>query len=300
MNTESKRGKRISLVYYSGTGGTRLVAELLGELLSERNEIRVLPVSDTRAAAEVAEADFPVFLYPTFFLRPAPSMREFIGRIGPFAPPRDAYVVTTYELYAENSIRAAALALKARGVAVTGSRAVRAPGSDVTCLVPSRLTPWLYRFEKAWPRKLLSIAAEIDDLAGGRPRGASIPAPKWYTPFAQLLQLTILNGFEGWRGKFRVLGDRCSLCGACVAGCDRRAWELSAGVLLHIPERCELCLRCAHHCPRKAIVLIEGLKDNRRLDRRLYASLKEETRRVLNGGKRGTAARTREGVSDNA
>jgi ferredoxin/flavodoxin len=278
MNAKPARRSRISLLYYSGTGGTKLVAELLGEILSAGNEVRVTGVYDPRSLERAAESDILVLCYPTYFLRPAPSMREFIGRLGPFDPPREAYIVTTDELYAENSIRACALMLRERGVLVVGSKVVRAPGSDATCLLPGALVPWLYRFERAFPRKLRSIAGEIDALAAAPGSRGFIPAAKWYTPFAQLLQVLILNRFEGWRGKFRVIPERCTLCGACAAACDRGAWVVSGDALVHVPERCELCTRCIHRCPNRAIVLIEALKDNPRLNPRLYASLKEDAR----------------------
>jgi len=54
----------------------------------------------------------------------------------------------------------------------------------------------------------------------------------------------------------------------------------------HDEERCELCTRCIHHCPRNAIVLrYRALKDNRKLDARLYARLKQEARAELAGEK---------------
>jgi ferredoxin/flavodoxin len=276
MDAVPARRSRISLLYYSGAGGTKLVAELLGEILSVKDETCVAGVKDPRAAEVAADSDLLVFCYPTYFLRPAPSMREFIEGLGPFDPPRASYIVTTDELYSENSIRACALMLKARGIFVIGSKVVRAPGTDLTCILPGRLLPWLYRFERGFPRKLRSIAEEIDR----NPRGF-IPAPKWYTPIAQLLQVAFFNRFERWRGRFRVLPDRCTLCGACAAGCDRGAWSISAAGLIHDPERCELCTRCIHRCPNRAIVLVGSLKDNPRLDSRLYASLKEDARKRL-------------------
>jgi ferredoxin len=145
---------------------------------------------------------------------------------------------------------------------------------------------------------MTEIAEELSSCADARAdtlfKKARIPSIKWYTPFAQALQVLALNRFEAWRGKFRALPDRCTLCGACVRSCHRQAWEISGGAATHIPERCELCTRCVHRCPEKAIVLAEALKDNKRLDSKLYASLKIDARRKLFGDARADSAEGRD------
>jgi ferredoxin len=165
-------------------------------------------------------------------------------------------------------------------MAVLGSAAVRAPGSDLTCVLPDWLCPWLYRFESGLGGKLRAIADEVRVLVrlGGRER---LPRPKWYTPFAQVLQRGLLNGFFEWRNRIRVIPERCSLCGACVSGCHRGAWVNDGDRARHDPARCEFCTRCIHHCPRNAVVLSRRMRNNRRLDARLYARLKAEARAAL-------------------
>lgn len=281
LQDQAPRKHRLGLLYFSGTGGTKVTAELLGELLATEFAVSVKSIQESDADLAVANSDLTIFLYPTYFLRPAPSMSEFISRLGPYFPTRPAYIITTYELYSENSIRACALAMKERGLEHIGSRALRAPGSDVTCLVPSRLSPWLYRFERKLPVKMLGILAEIRLIAGRSSFQGYIPRKKWYTPFAQLLQILALNGFESWKDRYRVLSDRCTLCGSCVAMCHRSAWKISESKLIHLHEKCELCTRCIHRCPSRAIVLIESLKNNARLDAHLYASLKDDTKQRL-------------------
>ncbi len=271
----------ITLLYHSGPGGTRLVAELLGEILSAQCRARVMSIHDPGSAAAVDGSDLLVFCFPTYYLRPSPSMAQFIESLPRFHSPRTAYIVATYELYTENCVRVGALRLKGRGLRVAGSKVIRAPGADVTCLIPAWLCPWLYRFQRGFHRRLLAIAREITGLArAGHPR-ERIPAWKLYTPFAQLLQVLFLNRLDGWRDRIRILGERCVDCDACVACCDRKAWVRENDRLRHVPERCELCTRCIHQCPRKAIVLVRALRDSPRLDRRLYRELKDEARQRL-------------------
>lgn len=249
------------------------MAELLAELLCREHEATATSIDADEALQAAGRADFAVFCYPTYFLRPSPSMKEFIERLAPSRKPRPAYLVTTYELYTENSLRACALSLAGRRMIVSGSACIRAPGSDLTCVLPDWLCPWLYRFQRGFPERLRVIAADIQRLAesGGPER---MPRPKWYTPFAQVLQRWFLDGFFQWRERIHVIADRCSDCGACITQCHRGAWQRDGHRIRHDPQRCELCTRCIHHCPRRAIVLSDSLRDNRRLDARHFARLK--------------------------
>lgn len=271
-------GARISLLYHSGAGGTKVVAELLAEVLAADHPTRAVSVHDPASSDAVARGDLLVFCFPTYYLKPSPSMAEFIARLPAFGPPRTAYLVATKELYTENCLRTCALSLKRRGVRTAGSRVLRAPGTDVTCLVPDRLCRWLYRFERGFTRKLLATAREISAIARIECPPERIPPIKWYTPFTQLLQVLALNRLDGWREKVRILPERCSGCDACVRWCDRGAWTREGDGLRHVSERCELCTRCVHRCPRRAIILVEALKDSPRLDRQRYARLKAEAR----------------------
>jgi ferredoxin len=207
-------------------------------------------------------------------------MTEFINRLAKRCSGKPVYLTTTYELYTENSLRACAIAAKNNGMVVVGSAALRAPGSDLTCVLPDWLCAALYRFERRFPAKLSSAARRIATLAvhGGREQ---IPRMKWYTPVAHALQRAFFDGFLESRNHIRILPERCTDCGACIARCHRGAWVRSDDGITHRPDRCELCTACIHHCPELAIVLAPVLKNNRRLDARHYAGLKNRIRKAL-------------------
>ncbi len=274
----------IAILYFSGAGGTKLVAELLGGLLAARvpGDCRACSIHEAGAMEAAEKAGFLVFCYPTYFLKPAPAMAEFMASLPEGGGGgRGAALLTTYELYTGNSNRYAAKLLAGRGFAPAGSFGVRAPGTDVTCVLPDWLCGWLYRFEDRFPEKLAEIARRISAKAGLPSNGGKIPAPKWYTPLSWPLQVLILDGFIHWKYRMRALPERCNGCGLCIQACHRGSWRRAEGGLVHDGDSCDLCLRCLHHCPGKAIVLKEGLKDNRRLDQASYRRLMQETKERL-------------------
>lgn len=274
------RRTRVAVLYHSAAGSTRLVARLLAELLSADHEVTAVSIQSADALREASHCDFLVLCYPTYFLRPSPSTQDFVNRLAPRAERTPAFLVTTYELYTENSLRACAQSLTRAGRVVVGSAAIRAPGSDLTCVIPDWLCRWLYRFQPGLPRRLRAIAGEIRRLArdGGRER---LPRVKWYTLVAQPLQRAFFDGFIEWRQRIRILPDRCSDCGACITRCARDGWVREGEQIVHHPDRCELCTACIHHCPRNAIVLSSVLRDNRRLNARHFRGLEARARKAL-------------------
>ena len=288
----------VIILYFSGVGGTKLIAELLGRLLAPRiaRVCEVHSIEEEGAGEAASRAGFLVLCYPTYFLRPAPAMKDFIMRLPPETEGRKVALVTSYELYTGNSNRIAARLLYERGFTVAGAYELRAPGTDVTCVVPDWACGWLYRFEGRFPEKVAGIAQRVAALAEALPAAsqpvgngavgdgpadspraeAGIPSPKWYTPLAWPLQVLFLDGFIRWKDRMKVLEERCSGCDLCVRECHRGAWRRIGTGLEHRGETCDLCLRCVHHCPRRAIVLKKGLKDNRRLDGALYRALSRE------------------------
>jgi ferredoxin len=276
-------GAPVAIFYFSGVGGTRVVAEILRTRLSGLIPCEVRSIEEKDAAKAIARVDVIVLCYPTYFLKPAPAMADFASRLPAETRGRRVFLITTYELYTGNSNRRLALLLRGRGFAMAGAYELRSPGTDVTCVIPDRLCGWLYRFERRFPEKIAEIvrdiAGSVRDIEGrvvAPPLEVGIPRPKWYSPLAWPLQVLFLDGFIRWKDRMKVLEERCSGCDLCVRDCHRGAWRRIGERLEHSGESCDLCLRCVHHCPRRAIVLKPSLKDNRRLDRPLYQALARE------------------------
>ena len=57
---------------------------------------------------------------------------------------------------------------------------------------------------------------------------------------------------------FRIEGDLCLRCGACVAVCPAGALFLGEGGLERNPDKCLLCRNCEAVCPTGALTVGEG------------------------------------------
>lgn len=282
----------IGIIYFSAVGTTKVAAELLAELLERRLEISNSSIEGTRvslvsieekeALSVVIEAGLLVFCYPTYYLKPAHPMRLFTAGLPSFEAPKPCYIITTCELYSENSLRQLAKILAAKGLVASGWKALRAPGSDVTAVLDARLVPWLYRFGRGF-EKGLHLAAEEILIAAADKKSSSprLPPPLWYTPLSQLLQILALNHFDLVKYRLRALDERCSRCGLCVADCPAQAIMMGKNGVQIKARQCLLCCRCVHGCPQRAIILSKRLKDNRRIDTALLAGLKAKARITL-------------------
>lgn len=319
---------KLAILYFSAVGSTRVAAELLAERLvadlggaawsgggldhaavavEARDgggpEVIVANIEGEGARALAEAADFLILLFPTYYLKPARPMRDFVaglgrglgrgqGRPAPGGrptPTKPCYLIATCELYTENCLRRLAALVEARGWKVVGTKVLRAPGSDVTAVLPSRLVPWLFRYGRSVPRRLRAAAQEIGaavfaagaGAARGNAPARKVPHLRWYTPLTQLLQLLFFNHFDAFKRFLRLDAAKCSGCGACARECPGRALSIEGGRVEFDPERCILCCRCVHGCPRKAIALRRGMAEARRIDAALLGRLRGEARASL-------------------
>lgn len=283
--------KKLVILYFSATGGTRVAAELLTELLIRNSDcsdpenpaisVQLVAIEESGAKEKALAADFLLFCFPTYYLKPAQPMLEFVLGLGRARNALPCYLIVTCELYSENCARRLAKTLASQGFIVTGAGVLRAPGSDVTAVLPAFMVPWLYRYERGFEEKLSRLSREIKGLVTKVPPIERLPRARWYTLFTQLLQIIALNHFDGWRYRLRVLREHCSLCGRCASYCPSASLRMTTAEVQINADSCLLCCRCIHACASRAIVLRGRLQDNKRIDPRLLGELKEQARRKL-------------------
>ena len=105
VNYKNKQ-KSILIVYHSGSGSTRTIAEVFKTKLSHSYAVDIVQVGPNPDYQIMADYDFLLFGFPTYHCRPSTSMLEFVEnmpvRVG---GQQKAFVFITYGLYTGNCLR---------------------------------------------------------------------------------------------------------------------------------------------------------------------------------------------------
>ncbi len=231
------------IVYFSGTGNSRYVAEALairlGDKLISANEY-----IKERKDAELSSETAYVFVAPTYSWRIPRVFSDFIEN-GNFGACSTAYFVMT----CGDDIGSAGVYLKElctrKGFTYKGVIGVQMPENYVAIF---KVT------EKAEAEQMISAAdRRIKQISGFISRGNDFPAEK----------LSFLAGFKSRtinpifykrfvKSKDFWVTDKCISCGRCEQLCPLNNVRLVDGLPIY-GENCTHCMACICGCPTEAI-----------------------------------------------
>jgi ferredoxin len=273
--------KSIAIICHSGTGGTRTITNLLARRLAGIGTVTRLETDDGPAQDGLRRYDLLVFGCPTFYLKPTPSMMDYIEALPRYPSAKPAFIFTTMAWYAENSLRRLGTALRRKNIYIFGFMEFTCPASDGSLTIPAAMVPSVYRFGRKTASKIAFVARAVDGYFTKKKIRYRLPPLKWYSFLAQVLQIALFNRFDRFRYRLRVYRTRCTDCGLCVLGCPQRSWLREGDEYRHLPDNCELCLRCVHHCPQNAIGWNKRMLDKKKLTPSFYREWEEKLKKQL-------------------
>lgn len=235
--------KTVSIVFFSGTGGTARVAAGLAEAFAARGaQASLTELYGT--PAPVPEADLLVVAFPVYAANAPQPVGEWIAA-APDGTGRRAAVVSVSgggEVSPNTACRAATVrALTARGYQVVYEAMAVMPAnfataySDALCAALLRRVPvFASRFAQAL-------------LAGETRRLRPVLIDR------ALSRLLLVEHAGSARfGRSLRASRACNGCGRCARRCPRGNIEMQGGKPV-FGGRCVLCLRCVYGCPKRAI-----------------------------------------------
>lgn len=234
--------KEYLVAYYTGTGGTRLVAEALtreaGDHLANLMQITT--------GEQYAEEPFKslCILYPIHAFNAPEAVYTFIERL-PNGLGRHAAVISVSgggEMVCNTAARSGVIArLEAKGYEVLYEESVVMP-CNVIISTPEAVSQRLLelmpqKVEEIWQGLLHQRVRRTKPLAIDYRISRLGEKEKLYT-----------HKF----GSHIYTHERCNGCGICVKGCPAKNIILESGRAVFL-DRCELCMHCLYACPQEAL-----------------------------------------------
>lgn len=243
--------ERISILYFSPTGGTRRVARmLLSALRSARiplKEINLTPFEARRKRHTFGAGDLVFICVPSYYGRVALPMQNLdaLSGEGALAVPVAVYGNREYD----DTLRELSGILSGRGFVTTAAAAFIAQHSQCPELGEGRPDAndraRIEAFARDVLAKLASVAGDdLDGLAIKLPGDENAPLrPYLPTPAAPVL----------------AHPERCRHCGECAAHCPQDIIDPLSFAVTE-PEECILCRACMASCPEGARDLPEPVR----------------------------------------
>lgn len=268
---------RVLILYHSGAGSTKALAEIYYEKLNSYL-VDISSINLEYNYENLQAYDFFIFAFPTYHCEPSSSMMEFIKDMPVFNEIKRGFTFTTCGLYSGNTLREFIKECSLKNIELCGYSVYRSPATDGALLLPK--IPIMFNYEKNIVDKIRSDINKIKEIIE-----ADIDNIK-YPPFKLYSILNYPNKVLGkaYKHNIRLLKEHCVNCNKCINNCIRHCWERGKDYPKYDINNCEFCFRCIHHCPNEAIILSAKTRKKPKLDEEFYNRLKEKIRLKLLGG----------------
>ena len=269
--------KKILVLYFSGAGATKKVAELIYAQLSQSQSSEVYIFSiESEDMPNIVGYDALVIGTPTYHAAPPKALMDYIDTISRLPKESPVFIYNTRGLCSLNTNRILAKQLQNKNIVTIMDRAYRSPASDGSLFAP--FIGRFFEFEKDLEKKIncdcmafLELLKQ-DIIHGYIPRfqfGSIINAPN--KAAGQLITKQIY-----------LHKDKCIKCGMCIEQCPHKTFSTDKqGYPLFNPKNCENCYRCVHYCPEMALSLSKRKTPKKLLKYKEYTFLKQCTTRLL-------------------
>ena len=240
---------KILILYYSGVGNTKMVAEKIFNILKNRCDIIIVSVEKITENINIIDHDALVIGFPTIHASPAKPIMDYIQQLQPILKTIPTFIFTTGGLYSANALRILAKECIKRNITPILNKSYRCSATDGTLIAP--FMEFWFRYEKKLDEKVIKDSEEFIKLLN-KSYKISIPRFKIYS----ILNYPNKVLGEHFSPAIYVHKEKCISCGKCITSCptDNIYKDDKDYPVIH-RDKCIHCYRCIHHCPKKALSL---------------------------------------------
>jgi ferredoxin/flavodoxin len=253
----------VSIFYFSGTGNTGWVSELLSKTLSEHgfqaSAYSIEQVSDKETAALIHKSELIGLGFPIYGSDVPRIFHDFLRKLPRLEEEKSILGFVTQMMWSGDGINFLGPELLEKGYCLRWAAEFNMPNNIALPIIP---LPYESDFNKFTPQ-LEKCGKQIADLC------AKIANNQ---PFRQ--HSGVLAAAAAWiqRGPFRLVHDwgrkfwsvdeeACNSCERCALLCPVGNIVMQNGLPIY-SDQCVYCMRCFNYCPTHAIHYM-GMKNTR-------------------------------------
>ena len=240
------------VVYHSGVGSTRLLAQEFHRILQNKGEVELWNAENGLPPRKLESYHGVIIGFPVYHGGPSATIRNFIKSLPVSQSAVKTFLFSTCGLYSANANRILAKQCRLKNMLVLCDKTYRCPASDGTLLFSG--LAFLWEFGKTLPQKLEWDCLEFWKLSLQENLQAKLPGLKWYGAFNYPNRYVAL----GIKRRIILHQKQCIGCGVCVKGCACHCISMVDGKPFFDLTNCEQCYRCIHACPKRALSLHSG------------------------------------------
>jgi Pyruvate/2-oxoacid:ferredoxin oxidoreductase delta subunit len=241
--------KKILILYFSGAGATKKVAELIKEKLSQRSEADIFSV-ESKDVPNIDGYDALIIGTPTYHAAPAKVIMRYFLSLPRLDNSIPAFIFNTRGLASLNTNRILSKKLYAKNIITLLDREYRGPASDGALVAPF-IKPF-FEFEKNLKKKINRDCMLFMEKLDKNELQASIPKFR----FGSIINAPNKLAGQYFTLKIHLHKTKCLKCKTCINECPHSAFSITNdGYPTINSKNCENCYRCIHHCPNKALSL---------------------------------------------
>ncbi len=245
--------EKVSLVYFSGTGNTRLVAYAAAEEFKSHGVSCSLKELSTRTLLDdVPEGEMLGIAFPVYGLGLPGIMRRFLAGLKK-TENGNCFILANAHSNAGLSISQAEKLLCRKGYSVKGAVSTFTPSSSII----TEDTEPDDRAEEMRTGAVGKVKGFIDDLIYNKASKESAGVNFRERTVSVLFRLAM----PGPVVKSACTTEKCSGCGVCAAGCPVNNIEMT-GEKPSWGKSCEVCMRCINLCPNNAVEMMSSAGRN--------------------------------------
>ena len=241
--------KKILILYFSGAGATKKIAELIHIRLLKDCKVDIHSVENNNIKS-IDSYEAMIIGTPTYHASPAKAMMSYLDALPRLKKKTPVFIFNTRGLCSLNTNRILAKKLLEKNIITIMDRAYRSPASDGSLVTP--FIKRFFEFEKNLEEKLDHDCVCFLELLNTDKLQAYIPRFQ----FGSIINAPNKAAGHLFTVKIYLHKDKCTKCGLCIEKCPHRAYRADSNKypILDL-KKCENCYRCVHNCPKVALSL---------------------------------------------